>query len=60
MVSEETYMHLCKSKCNITEAMPIVVVGNTKSTLGTDAFPSKNQTTICDLDMGKTPETNTG
>ena len=40
--------------------MPIVVVGNAKSTLGTNAFPSKNQTTLGNLDMGKIPETNTG
>ena len=49
-----------KSKHNITEAMPNSSSWQCKSTLGTNAFPSKNKTTICDFDIGKTPETNTG
>ena len=44
----------------MTEAMPIVVVGNATQLLEQIPSPPKNQTTICNLDIGKTQETNTG
>ena len=47
-----------KGKCNMTETMPIVVVVN--ATQLWEQMPSlQNQTTICNMGIGKTLETNT-
>ena len=40
--------------------MPIVVVGNANPLWEQMPSPPKNQTTLLDLNVGKTPETNTG
>ena len=49
-----------KSKQNLTRNYANSSSWQCKSTMGTNAFPFKNATTLCDLDMGKIPETNTG